>query len=114
METSNDARLVALERRQDMQTRMHAGKVRVDVGWVCIGDDLTLRQELEHLAPPNAQQGTHVMTTPRGHAAESRQPAAAHQVKRHTLDEVVRGVRDGNRGGIRFSACAIEKFVPKA
>ena len=96
MEAAEDARPVALERRQDEKARAHARKSRFQVGRVVVSDDPTPPEKLTNLTSPETEQRTHVVAAPRGHAAEAGDPAASHQVERNALDDVVRCVRGGN------------------
>ncbi len=77
VETSLDARPVALERRENLESRTYARKPGVEVRRVLMRHDLPLVQELAHFALPNVDERTHVMAAPGRHAAKPREPASA-------------------------------------
>jgi hypothetical protein len=111
MEAAKDAWSVPLQRGQYIKTRSDAGEIGVGVRRILMSDDLALLQELDHLAPPNTEQRAHIMTALRRHAAKTRQPATAQQVKGHAFHQVVGGVRDGDHSRAGVDTCAVKKCI---
>ena len=113
VEAAENARPVALERRQDEKARAHTRESRFQVGRVVVSDDPTPAEKLTNLTSPDTEQRPHVVAAPRRHAAEAGDPAASHEVERDALDDVVRRVRGGNEVRIRGNARALEKRIAK-
>jgi hypothetical protein len=113
MEAAKDARSVPFQRGQNINTRSNPSEVGVGVRRVLMSDHLALPQELDDLAPPYAEQRTHVMTALGRHAAKTRKPAPAEQVKRNAFDQVVGGVCESDHVGTGHAAGAVEKFIAK-
>jgi len=111
VESSRDAGPVALQRRKDLSPDAHAREPRFAVGWVLVCDDASLSKKLTHVLSPHIEHRPDVMTPLRGHAAESGEPAATHEVKNDALDEVIRGVPERDDIGVSLCAGAIQKCV---
>jgi hypothetical protein len=111
VKTMQEPRPVSLERGQDVQSQIDARVARVQVRGILVRADPPALEEIFDVFSPHPQQGADDFLARSRHAPEARQTAAAHEVQRRALYQVIGRVRHSDEIAAGLTACRFEKLV---